>query len=125
MTKLNVAVLLLLALLTHSAWAQGRPASNDDDDGIVPRAFFTGALIAGRIECDRSSICSATDGPDQNLFWYVDVRAIPHDQVAYISNHCDYAQTKGCSAHYQIYAEFPFLKVVQVTLDELPLPQRY
>ena len=124
MPRLHVTALLLFALLIHSAWAQGRPAPNQNDEGMVPRAFFTGSPIAGRIECGRSWECSVTDGSNQHIFWYADMRGIPNDQTIYIADHCDYTRTKGCPAHYQIYAEFPFLKVVVVTLDELPLPQR-
>ncbi len=124
MPKLHVGALLLFVFFIHSAWGQGRPAPNQDEEGTVPSAFFTGAPISGRIECDRSWHCSATDGPHEKYFWWVDMHAIPSDQTNYISNHCDYAKTNGCPAHYQIYAEFPFLKVVQVTLDELPLPPR-
>jgi hypothetical protein len=124
MHKLCAATALLSALLIHSVWAQDRPVPNEEDEGIVPRAFFTGAPIAGRIECDRSSNCSATNGLENGIFWNVDMRTIPYDQNHYISVHCGYNTTRGCAAHYQIFADFPFLNVVQVTLDDLPLPSR-
>jgi len=122
MPKLYSIALLLTALLTHSVWAQDRPVPGEEDEGPLPRAFFTRSLIAGRIECDRSWRCSATDGLDNSNFWYVDIREIPHDQITYISENCSYDASRGCQARYLICADFPFLKVVQVTLGAVPKP---
>ena len=122
MPKLCSVVLLLTALLIQLTWAQGLqlPAPHlpnaDSEEGAVPNAFFTRSLITGRIECDSPRYCSATDGVTNNIFWTIDMRAIPHEQVAYISQHCGYDASRGCSARYLIYPDFPFLKVVQVVL---------
>jgi hypothetical protein len=122
MPKLWSMMLLLATLLTDSVWAQGTLVPDADDEAPVPRAFFTRSLITGRIECDRSWRCSATDGLDSNNFWYIDMRAIPHEQVAHISENCGYDTSRGCPAQYLIYPEFPFLKVIHVTLATVPKP---
>jgi hypothetical protein len=115
-------VLLVAAVLSYSVWVQCGPVPAADEEAPVPSAFFARSLITGRIECDRSWRCSATDGLDNNNFWYIDMRAIPHEQVAHISEDCGYDMSGGCPAQYLIYPDFPFLKVLQVTLVTVPKP---